>query len=150
MYECEIWMKAKHWRIDAFELWCWRRLLRIPGLQGDPSSPSERKSVLNINWEDWCWSSNTLVTWCELTPWKRPWGWERLKAGGEGDDRRWDGWMASSTRCTWVWMNSRRSWWTGRPSMLRFMGSQSQTRLSDWTELKHFSKYSFNLCFMYI
>ena len=60
------------------------------GLQGDPTSQSSRKSVLNIHWKDWCWSwnSNTLATWWEeLTHWKRPWCWERLKAGGEGDDR---------------------------------------------------------------
>ena len=57
------------------------------GLQGDPTSPSWRKSVLNINWKDWCWSwnSNTVATWCEeLTHWKRPWCWERLRAGGKG------------------------------------------------------------------
>ena len=62
------------------------------------------KSVLNIPWKDWCWSwnSNTLATWWELTHWKRPWCWERLKAG-EGDDRGWDGWMASPTQWTWVW-----------------------------------------------
>ena len=64
------------------------------GLQGDPSSPFQRKSVLNIHWMDWYWSwnSNTLATWCEqLTPWKRPWCWEKLKVGGEGDDRGWGG-----------------------------------------------------------
>ena len=58
------------------------------------------KSVLSIHWRDWCWSwnSNILATWCkELTYWKRPWCWERLKAGGEGDDRGWDGWMASTS-----------------------------------------------------
>ena len=67
-----------------------------PGLQGDPTSPSWGKSVLSVHWKDWCWSwnSNTLATWCEeLTRWKRPWCWERLRAGGEGDDRGWDvGW----------------------------------------------------------
>ena len=74
------------------------------GLQGDPTSQSWRKSTLNIHWKDWCWSwnSNTLATWWEeLTHWKRPQCWERLKAGGEGDDRGWDGWMASLTRWTW-------------------------------------------------
>ena len=78
-------------------------------LQGDPTSPSWRKSVLHIHWKDWCWSwnSNTLDTWCEqLIYWKRPWCWERLKAGLEGDDRGWDGWMASPTQWTWVWVNS--------------------------------------------
>ena len=76
------------------------------GQQGDPTSPSLRKSVLNIHWKDWCWSwnSNTLATWCkELTGWKRPSCWERLREGGEGDHRRWDGWMASLTRWRWVW-----------------------------------------------
>ena len=78
------------------------------GQQGDPTSPFWRKSVLNIHWKDWCWSwnSNPLVTWCkELTHWKRPWCWERLKAG-ERDDRGWDGWMASLTRWTWVAVSS--------------------------------------------
>ena len=60
----------------------------------------------------------------ELTHWKTLWCWEGLGARGEGDDRGWDGWMASLTRWTWVWMNSGSWWWTGRPGMLRFMGSQ--------------------------
>ena len=65
------------------------------GLQGDLTSQSWRKSSLNIHWKDWCWSSNTLATWCEeLTHWKRPWCWERWRVGVEGDDKRWDGWMA--------------------------------------------------------
>ena len=79
------------------------------GVQGDPTSPSSRKSVLNIHWKDrcWSWNSNTLATWCEeLTHLKRPWFWERLKVGGEGDDRGWDGWMAILTQWTWVWANS--------------------------------------------
>ena len=79
------------------------------GLKGDPTSPSKRKWVLNVHWKDWCWSwnSNTLATWCEdLTHWKRPWCWERLKAGGEGDDREWDGWMASPTQWTSVQFSS--------------------------------------------
>ena len=84
----------------------------------------------------WSWNSNTLATSCEeLTHWKRLWFWEGLGAGGEGDDRGWDGWMASQTRWTWVWVNSGSWWWTGRPGGLRFTGSQSRTRLSDWTEL---------------
>ena len=97
------------------------------GLQGDPTSPSYRKSVLNIHWKDWGWSwnSNTLVTWCEEpTHWKRHWGWERLKAGGEGDDRGWDGWMASLTQWTWVWVNSGSWWWTGKPGVLQSVGLQ--------------------------
>ena len=74
------------------------------GLQRDQTSQSQRTSVLNILWKDWCWSwsSNTLATWCEeLTHIKRPWCWERLKAG-VGDDRGWDGWMATLTQWTWV------------------------------------------------
>ena len=66
---------------------------------------------------------------------KRLWCWERLRAGGEGDDRGWDGWMASLTRWTCIWAGSRSWWWTGKPSVLQFMRSQSQTQLSDWTEL---------------
>ena len=140
MYGCERWIikKAECQRIDAFSN-CgvgedsWESL----GLQGHPTSPSKRKSVLNIHWKDWCWkwSSNSLATLCEeLTHWKRPWCWERLKAGGEVDDREWDGWMASPTQWTWVWVNSRSWWWTGRPGMLQSKGSQNQTRLSNWTE----------------
>ena len=78
-----------------------------------------------------------LATSCEeLTHWKRHWCWEGLGAGGEGDYRGWDGWMASLTRWTWVWVNSRSWWWTGRPGMLRFMGSQRVGH--DWvTELDY-------------
>ena len=70
-----------------------------------------------------------------LTHWKRPWCWGRLKLGGEGDDTEWDGWMASPTQWTWVWASFRSWWWTGKPGVLQSMGSQSQTQLSDWTEL---------------
>ena len=104
----------------------------------------KRKSILNIHWKDWCWSwnSNTLATWCEeLTHWKRPWCWERLKAAGEGDDREWDGWMASPTQWTWIWVSSRYWWWTGKPGMLQSMGLQGvgrdwATELNNWTEEK--------------
>ena len=136
MYECESWttQKAECQRIDAFELWCWRRLLRVPWTE---RSPSYRKLVLNIHWKDWCWSwnSNTLATWCEeLTHLKRPWCWERLKAGGEGDDRGWVDWIASPTLWTWVWINPRSWWWTERPGVLPSMGSQRVGH--DWaTEL---------------
>ena len=96
-----------------------------------------RKLVLNIYWKDWCWSwnSSTLATWYkELTHWKRPCCWERLKAGGDGDEGKWDGWMASPTWWTWVWVSSESWWWTGRPGMLLSIGSQRVGH--DWaTEL---------------
>ena len=129
MYGCESWTvkKAECLRINAFELQCWKRLLRVPWTGRRSNQSILRKSVLNIHWKDWCWrwSSNTLATWCEeLTHWKRPWCWERLKAGGEGDDRGWDGWMASPTWWTWGWESSRSWWWTGKPGVLQSMGSQ--------------------------
>ena len=108
MYGCESWTikKAEPWIIDAFELWCWRKLLRVPWTtRRSNQSILKEKSVLCIYWKDWywSWSFNTLATWCKkLTHLKRPWCWERLKAGGEGDDRGWDGWMASPTQ--WMWM----------------------------------------------
>ena len=121
MYACESWTikKAGCWRIDAFELWCWRRLLKVPWT-------ARRLSILKeINPEySFCWGRNSN-TWCkELTHWKRPWSWERLKAGGEGDNRGWDGWMASLIWWTWVWVNSGSGWWTGRPGELQSMGLQ--------------------------
>ena len=96
------------------------------GLQGDPTSPFWRRLALGFLWKEWCWGwgSNTLATSCEeLTHWKRPWCWEGLGTG-EGDDRGWDGLMASLTRWTWVWVNSWSWWRTGRPGVLRFMASQ--------------------------
>ena len=112
------------------------------GLQGDPTHPLWRRSVLGVHWKDWCWSwnSNILATSCEeLTHWKRLWCWEGLGAGGEGGERGWDGWMASPTRWTWVCVNSGSWWWTGRPGVLRFIGSQRvghdwATELN-WTEV---------------
>ena len=106
------------------------------GLQGDPTSPFWRRLVLGVLWKEWCesWNSSTLATsWEELTYWKRLWCWEGLGAG-EGDNRWWDGWMASPTQWTWVWVNSGSWWWTGRPGVLRFMGLQRVGH--DWvTEL---------------
>ena len=109
---------------------------------------------MGVHWKDWCWSwnSNTLATSCqELAHWKRPWCWEGLGAGGEGDDRGWDGWMASPTRWTWVWVNSGSWWWTGRPGVLQFMGSQRvghdwATELN-WTEELYW-QFSIHLLFV--
>ena len=110
------------------------------GLQGDPTSPFWRRSALGFLWNEWCyrWNSSTLATCCEeLTHWKRLWWWEGLGAGGEGDDRGWDGWMASLTRWTWVWVNSgklvmdRVAWCAAVHGI-----EKGQTRLRDWTEVK--------------
>ena len=142
MYGCESWTikKAECQRIAAFELWCWRRPLRVPWTARRSNQSILKKSVLNIHWKNWCWSwnSNTLATWCEeLTHLKRPWCWDWLKAGGEGDNRGWDGWMASPTQWTWVWVSSGSWWRTGRPGVLQFMGLQRvrhdwATKLTDW------------------
>ena len=108
------------------------------GLQGDPTSPSYRRSVLGVHWKDWFWSwnSNTLATWCkELTHLKRHLMLEKIEGRRRRDGRGWDGWMASLTQWTWIWVNSGSSWWTGRPGVLRFMGLQRVGH--DWvTELK--------------
>ena len=139
MYGCEIWTvkKAEHKRIDALELWYWRRLLRVPW--------TARRSNQSILKE--------ISPGCSLegTPMKLQYFGHLMRrvdslektlmlgglgAGGEEDNRGWDGWMASPTRWTWVWVNSEGWWWTGRPGVLWFMGSQRvRTQLSDWTEL---------------
>ena len=106
VYGWESWTikKAERERIDAFELWCWRRLLRVPWRARRSNQSILKEISPEYSLEGcWSWNSNTLTTWCEeLTHLKRPWCWERLKAGGEGDDRGWDGWMASPTQWTWV------------------------------------------------
>ena len=138
-YGCESWTikKAECWRINAFELWCWRRLLKVPRTARRSNQSILKEISPGCSLKDWCWSwnSNTLATWCkELTNLKRPWYWERLRAGGEGDDRGWDGWMASQTQWTWVWVGSGSWWWTGRPGVLQSMRSQKVRQ--DWaTEL---------------
>ena len=140
MHGCESWTikKAERWRIDASELWCWRRLLRVPWTKRRSNpSPKGDQSWVFTGRTDVEAETNTLATWWEeLTHLKRPWCWERLRAGGEGDNRGWDGWMASLTQRTWVGVNSRSWWWTGRPGVLWLMGSQRVGH--DWaTELKY-------------
>ena len=135
--------------MDAFELWCWRRLLRVPWTARRSNQSILKEISPGCLWKDWCWSwnSSTLATSREgLTHWKRPWCWEGLGAGEEGDDRGWDGWMASPTQWAWVWVNSGSWWQTGRPGVLRFMGSQRVGH--DWaTELNwsilHMVVYTF-------
>ena len=141
MYGCESWTikKAQLRRIDAFECGVGEDSWESLGLQGDPTSLSSRRSVLGVHWKDLCWSWNSNTSCEESTHWKRPWCWEGLGAGGEGDDRGWDVWMASLTRWTWVWVNSGSWWWTGRPGMLWFMGLQrvghNWATEMNWTEL---------------
>ena len=128
-YGCETWTirKAECWRIDAFELGVGEDARRIPWTAGRSSlsiikevSPEYSLEGLMLKLK-----LNTLATWWEEpTHWKRPWCWERLNAGGEGDDRGWDGWMASLTRWTWVWVGSGHWWWRGKPGVLQSMGSQ--------------------------
>ena len=139
MYGCESWTvkNAERQRIDGFELWCWRRLLRVPW-----TARRSNQSILKTS--PGCLLEGLmlklklqyfLATSCEeLTHWKRLWCWEGLGTGGKWDDRIWDGWMASLMRWTWVWVNSGRWWWTGRPGVLQSTGSQRVAR--DWaTEL---------------
>ena len=141
MYGCESWTikKAERCRIDAFELWGLEKTLESPldGEEIQPVHPKGNQFWILIGRTD-AEADNILVTWCEeLTLWKRPWCWERLKAGGEGDDRGWDGWMTSLTWWTWVWASSRSWWWTGKPCVLQqSLGSQRVGHA--WvTELKY-------------
>ena len=129
IYGCESWTikKAEQQRTHAFELWYWRRLLKVPWT----TRRSNQLILKEINPE---YSLEGLMLklklqyfgywWEEPTNWKRSWCQERLKAGGEGDDKGWDGWMASPTQWTWVWASSGRWWWTGKPGVLQSMGSQ--------------------------
>ena len=125
---CESWTikKAECQRLGAFELWCWRTLLRVPWTARRSNQSILKEISLEYSLEGlMSWNSHTLATWCEeLTHLKRPWFWERLKAEAELDNRRLDGWMAWLTQWTWIWVNYRSWWWTGRPGVLQFMGSQ--------------------------
>ena len=123
MYGCESWTikKAECWRIYAFELWCWRRLLRVPC-----TARRSNQSILNEISPEYSLEGLMLklkLQYFDYLMWRtdsleRPWFWERLKAGGEGDDRGWDGWMASPTRWRWVRASSGRWQWTGKPGVL--------------------------------
>ena len=139
--------KAEHQRIDAFELWCWRRLLRVPWTSRRSNQSILKKISPEYSLEGLMLKlkHNTLATWCEeLTHLKRPQCWEKLRAGGEGDDKGWDGWMASLTQWTWVWANSRSWRWTEKPGMLQSMESQRVGH--DWvTELNWKNFHSINV-----
>ena len=140
MYGCEIWTikKAECWRIDAFELWGWR-LLRVPWtarrsnysiLKEISPEYSLEGLMLKLKLQDFGNLMRRTGSFENILMLKR------LKAGGERDNREWDGWMASPTQWTWVWVNSRSWWWTERPGMLQPM-AKSQTGLSDRTELNN-------------
>ena len=138
-----VWM----WELDYKENWAQRNwCFWTVVLEKTLESPLDFKDIQPVlpKWnQSWIFigrtdaEAETPVLWprCEeLTHWKRPWCWERLRAGGEGDDRGWDGWMASSTQWTWVCVDSRSLWWTGRSGALQFLGSQRVGH--DWaTEL---------------
>ena len=146
VYGWESWTikKAECRRIVTFELWCWRKLLRVPwtarrsnqSILKEIGPGCSLEGLMKLKFQ-------YLATWCkEMTHWKSPWCWERLRAGGEGDDRGWDGWMASPTQWTWVWVDSRCWWWTGKPGVLWFMGWQRvrhdwATELN-WTSMLYF------------
>ena len=135
MYGCESWTvkKAERWRIDVFELWCWRRL-SFESLwdckEIQPVHPKGDQSWVFIGRTDV--ETDTPILW---PPMRRADSFEKtLMLGGEGDDRGWDGWMASLTQWTWVWVNSGSWWWTWRPGLLCFMGLQ-RVRHNWMTEL---------------
>ena len=131
-YDCWTIKKAEHQRIAAFELWCWRRFLRVPW-----TARRSNQSVLKEINPEYSWEGLMLKLKLQYFDHlnQRFWCWERLKAGGEGDDRGQDGWMASVTRWTWVWASSGSWWRTGKPGVLQSLGFQSQTWRSDWTAI---------------
>ena len=140
MYGCESWTikKAECRRIDAFELWCWRRLLRVPWI----ARRSNQSILKEISTE---YSLEGLMLKLKLhyfghLMWRtdsleKTWSWERLRAGGEGDDRGWDGWMVSPTQQIRVWASSKGWWWNREAwSAAAREVAKSSTWLSDWTE----------------
>ena len=139
VYGCESWTvkKAECWIIDAFELWYWRRLLRVPWTARRSNQSILKEIRLEYSLERLMlklklWYFGHLMQRTDSL--EKTLMWESLKVGGEGDDRGWDGWMASLTRWTWVWASSGNWWWTGKPGMLQSMGLQKVGH--DWeTEL---------------
>ena len=139
LYGCESWTvkKAEHWRIDAFELWCWRRLLRVPWTVRRLNQSILKEISTGISLEGMMLKLKLqyfghFMRWSDSL--KKALMPEGLGAGGSGDDRGWDGWMASLTRCTWVWVNSG-SWYREAWCAAIHGVAKSRTRLSHWTEL---------------
>ena len=127
-YNCESWtiQKADWWRIDAFELWCWRRFLRLPWRAKRSNQSILREINPEYHWKDWCWSWNTsiLVMWSEhLTHWKKSLILGKTESRKRRGIRGWDGCIASSVQWTWTWANFKRCWGTEGLQM-QSMGSQ--------------------------
>ena len=148
MYGCESWItkKAQCQRIDAFEMWCWRRLLRVPWTAKRSNQSILKEISPEHSLEGLMLKLELLILWPpdvkNWLVWKDPEVWERLKVGGKGDDRGWDGWMASLTRCTWVWISSGSWWWTSKLGVLQSMGLQRvghdwATELTNWMTFRH-------------
>ena len=139
MYGCESWTikKAEHWRIDAFELWSWRRVLRVPW-----TARRSNQSILKETIPEY--SLEGLMLKLKLQYFGHLMGRTdslektlmlgKIEGRRRRDDRGWDGWMASLTRWAWVWASSGSWWWVGKPGVLQSVGSQSWTLLNDWTE----------------
>ena len=120
----------------CFKLWCWRRLLRVPWTARRSNQSILKETNPEYLLEGLMLKLQYLATWCEEpTHWKRPWCWEELKAEGEGDNREWDGWMASLTQWTWVWSSSVCWWWMGKHDVLQSRVSKESdtTEWLNWT-----------------
>ena len=128
---CESWIikKAEWWRTDAFELWCWRKLLRVPWTTRSSNQSILKKVDPECSLEGLMLKLKAPILWPpDVKTWlirKKTCFWKRLKAGREGDNRGWDSGMALPTQWTWVWASSRRWWRTGKPAVLQSLGSQS-------------------------
>ena len=135
MYRCESWSikKAEDWRIDAFKLWCWRRPLRVPWTARNSSQSILKEISPGCSLEGLMLK---LKIQYFVNPDERSWLiWKYPDAGKDWgqEEKGWDGWMASPTQWTWAWVDSSSWWWIGRHGMVQFMGSQSQTKLGNWT-----------------
>ena len=127
--------KIEHQKIDAFEVWCWIRLLKVPWTERRSNQSILKEISPGCSLDGLMLKLKLQYLMQRAYSLEKPWCWERLKARGEGDDRGWDGWMASPTRWTWVWVNSGSQWWTGRPGVLQFLGLQRVRHdWLNWTE----------------